>query len=46
MKNAIFTHFLVCIGRSNDGVGGARDTVFQEIRPGAGFKTVISLKKS
>ena len=33
--------FLVCRGRSNDDVrgGGARGTVFQEIRPGAGFKT-------
>ena len=26
-------------GSSNDDVGAARDTVFQEIRPGAGFKT-------
>ena len=30
---------LVCKGLSNDGVGVASGTVFQEIRPGAGFKT-------
>ena len=39
IKNRIFTYFLVCKGRSNDDVGGARGTEFQEIRPGAGFKT-------
>ena len=32
-------HFLVCKGLSNDDVGVARGTVFQEIRPIAGFKT-------
>ena len=33
-------HFLVCYkGLSIDGVGVSRDTVFQEIRPGAGFET-------
>ena len=32
-------YFLVCKGRSNDGVGMARGTVFQALRPGAGFKT-------
>ena len=26
-------------GLSNNDVGVARDTVFQEVRPGAGFKT-------
>ena len=31
--------FLVCKGPSNDDVGVARGIVFQEIRPGAGFKT-------
>ena len=39
MKNNIITSFLVCEGRSNDDAEGARGTVFQEIRPGAGFKT-------
>ena len=32
-------YFLVCKGLSNDDVGLARDTAFQEIRPEAGFKT-------
>ena len=31
--------FLVCKGPSNDDVGVARGTVFQEVRPGPGFKT-------
>ena len=35
----IFMYFLDCKGLSNDDVGVARGTVFQEIRPGAGFKT-------
>ena len=41
MKKSILTHFHVCKGLSNDGVGAARGNVFQEIRPvpGAGFKT-------
>ena len=39
MKNEIIIYFLVCKGRSNDDVGGASGTVFQEIRPGSGFKT-------
>ena len=29
----------MCKGLSIDGVGMSRDTVFQEIRPGAGFET-------
>ena len=37
MKNTIFISFLVCKERSV--VGGARVTVFQEIRPGAAFRT-------
>ena len=37
MGNTIFEYFLVCKGRSNDDVGGARDNVLQEIRPGVGF---------
>ena len=39
MKKNILKHVLVCEGRSNDDVGVARGIVFQEIRPGAGFKT-------
>ena len=39
-KKSIFTCVLVCTGLSNDDVGVvARGTVFQDIRPGAGFKT-------
>ena len=41
LRNAA-VHFLVCKerkGLSNDDVGVARGTVFQEVRPGAGFKT-------
>ena len=36
-----------CVQRtvSNDGVGMARGTIFQEIRPGAGFKTGDFVKK-
>ena len=38
---------LVCEGLTNDDVGVARGTVFQEVRPGASFKTCeISLEKS
>ena len=32
-------YFIVCKGRSNDGVGVARGIVFQALRPGAGFQT-------
>ena len=39
MKRNILKHVLVCEGLSNDDVGVARGIVFQEIRPGAGFKT-------
>ena len=38
MKTTIFTYLLVCKGLSNDDVG-AGGTIFQEIRPRAGFKT-------
>ena len=37
MKKAS-TYFLVCKGLSNDNVGVGKDTVSQEIRPGAGCK--------
>ena len=39
MKNKMFIYFRVCKGLSNDDVGGARGTVFQEIWPEAGFET-------
>ena len=35
----ILKHFHACKGLSNDDVGATRDTVFREIRPGAGFET-------
>ena len=35
----MFIYFLVCEGLMVDDVGVSRDTVFQEIRPGAGFET-------
>ena len=38
-EKSILTYFHVCIGLSSDVVGAAKGTVFQEIRPGAGFKT-------
>ena len=39
-------YFLGCKGLLNDDIEGAGGTVYQEIRPGAGFKTpAISLKK-
>ena len=38
-KNESITYCLLCKGRSNDDVGVARGSVFQEIRPGSGFKT-------
>ena len=38
-EKSICIHDLVCGGLSNDDVWVVRDTVFQKIRPGAGFKT-------
>ena len=32
-------YFLVCEDLFDDDVGVSRDAIFQEIRPGAGFKT-------
>ena len=40
------TNFVVCNGLSNDDVGVARGTVFEEIRSGAGFKTDDSVKET
>ena len=37
-KTCLNFHFSFFKGPSNDDVGVARDTVFQEIRPGVGFK--------
>ena len=39
MKKKNILIYLVCKGLLNDDVGVARGTMFQEIRPGAGFKT-------
>ena len=39
LKNKSPYTFFVCKGLSNDDVGAARSTVFQEVRPGAGSKT-------
>ena len=36
---SLFVYFLVCEGLSNDDVGEARGTVFEEMRPGVGLKT-------
>ena len=45
-QGAPYFRRFVCKGLSNDGVGGvARGTVFQEIRPEAGFKTGDSVKE-
>ena len=38
-EKSILKLFRVCKGLSNDDVGAARGAVFQEIRPGAGFRT-------
>ena len=35
----IFPQNVVCKELSNDGLGVARSTVIQDIRPGTGFKT-------
>ena len=43
---SILKHFLARKGLSNNDVGASGGTVIQEIRPGAGFKPAISLKKS
>ena len=39
MKKTFSNIFLRAKGLSNDDVGVSRDTDFQDIRPGAGFKT-------
>ena len=41
----IFVYFLVCYRLSNDDVEGARGTVFQAMRPGAGFETADFVKE-
>ena len=45
MKNEISTYLFVWKGRSNDDVGGARGTVFQEIRPELVSKPAILSNK-
>ena len=39
MNKNIFTCFIVCKGLSDDDVWVARDTAFQETRPGAAVET-------
>ena len=39
MKKNILKHFHACKGLSNDDVEATKGTVFQEIQPGADFKT-------
>ena len=39
IERNVSTYFLVRKGLSIDDIGVSRDTVFQEIRPGAGFET-------
>ena len=36
---AILPYIIICRGLSNDGVGGARDSIFQQLRPAAEFYT-------
>ena len=43
-KKQNFVHF-VCKGLLNDDLGVAKGIVFQEIRPGAGFKTGDCVEK-
>ena len=45
MKKNASIYFLICKELSNDDVGATRVTLFQEMRPGAGFKTIDSAKK-
>ena len=45
-ENQVFTYFLACKGLSTDDVGVSMDTVFQEIRPGAGFGTGDFVKET
>ena len=45
MYQYIYIYILVCRGLSIDDVGVSRNTVFQEIRPGAGFETGGFVKK-
>ena len=39
IESKVSMYFLVCEGLSNDDVGVARGTVFQEVWPEAGLKT-------
>ena len=47
IEKNVSKYFVVCKGLTIDDVGVSRDTVFQEIRPGAGFETAdLSLKET
>lgn len=41
----MYAYFLDCKGQSNDDVGVARGTMLHKLRPGAGLKPAIWLKK-
>ena len=45
IESNVSTYFLVCKGLSNNDVGVSRDTVLQEVRPGAGFETGDSVEE-
>ena len=45
IESKVSIYFLVCKGLSVDDVGVSRDTVFQEIRPGACFETAGFVKE-
>ena len=45
-ETQVFACVLVCKGISNGDVGVAKGTVFEDMRPGVGFKPAISFKKS
>ena len=46
LKKHPLKHFHACKGLSNDDAGAARGTVFQEVRPGAGFETGDFVKET
>ena len=45
IENKVSMYFLSCKGRSIDDVEVSRDTVFQEVRLGAGFDRFLHKKK-
>ena len=45
LKKSPSLYFVVWKGHPNDDAGVARGTIFQEVRPGAGFKTGDFVKR-